>query len=318
MRSGSRSSPKAARQSSGGSSFKFNSSKSFAGCEPASKNPGQKNPTMTATGNASFGGVVQTKPAFGQQFAFASSEDGALRQGSGCAGATLTDPIGATFDQVYNGSFHYLIWNDQFYHDPVGLGLQGRQLRRALGPLEGTARLERCGRRLRHAGLDAGVAALGQQPVRHAQGEQGQYARLQQLEQQSARQPALLCAQADQQRCLVEVLDGAEECERGDRSRPSLQIVQNGGPPDVRKLVDDSENGRTQGRASIIKTELSSGVIMISKPSGLACAALADGFVIADSEPTPAEHAQRTATWWTKPWIPTTTNSTAIRCWDDT
>ncbi len=78
-----------------------------------------------------------------------------------------------------------------------GLGVQGRQLRRAVGTLEGTAGLERCGRRVRHAGLDAGMAAIGQQPVRRAQGEQGQYAGLQQLEQQSARQPALLCAEAD-------------------------------------------------------------------------------------------------------------------------
>ena len=76
------------------------------------------------------------------------------------------------------------------------LGLQGRQLRRAMGTLEGIARLERCGRRVRHAGLDARVAAIGQQPVRQAQGEQGQYAGLQQLEQQSARQPALLRAEA--------------------------------------------------------------------------------------------------------------------------
>jgi len=26
--------------------------------------------------------------------------------------------VGATFDQVYNGSYHYVIWNDQFYNDP--------------------------------------------------------------------------------------------------------------------------------------------------------------------------------------------------------
>ena len=68
---------------------------------------------------------MQTKPAFGQQFAFATSKDGTLQQGKGCAGATLTDPIGATFDQVYNGSFNYLIWNDQFYRDPVVSACKG-------------------------------------------------------------------------------------------------------------------------------------------------------------------------------------------------
>jgi hypothetical protein len=45
----------------------------------------------------------------GQQFVFASSADSTLRQGSGCAGDTTTDPLGATFDQVYNGKFYYVL-----------------------------------------------------------------------------------------------------------------------------------------------------------------------------------------------------------------
>src|SRR6266851_4424503 len=66
-----------------------------------------------------FGGTVQDyKSGFGQQFAYASSENGKLQQGSGCAGETTTDPLGATFDQIYNGTYNYLIWNDQFYDDP--------------------------------------------------------------------------------------------------------------------------------------------------------------------------------------------------------
>jgi len=55
-----------------------------------------------------FGGTVQPYTSFGQQFAFASSADGTLRQGSGCVGDTISDPVGATFDQVYNGKFLYV------------------------------------------------------------------------------------------------------------------------------------------------------------------------------------------------------------------
>ena len=33
-------------------------------------------------------------------------------------GDTTADPIGATFEEVYDNSFHYVIWNDQFYDDP--------------------------------------------------------------------------------------------------------------------------------------------------------------------------------------------------------
>src|SRR6185437_7268497 len=58
-----------------------------------------------------FGGQVQNYRAFGQQFVYASSEDKALQQGSDCAGDTTDEPIGATFDEVYNGSYHYVVWN---------------------------------------------------------------------------------------------------------------------------------------------------------------------------------------------------------------
>src|SRR5882724_12039891 len=69
----------------------------------------------TATRACLFGGTVQKyKPSFGQQFVYASSENGSLQMGSGCAGDTVEDPIGATFEQVYNGSFYYVLWNDQF------------------------------------------------------------------------------------------------------------------------------------------------------------------------------------------------------------
>src|SRR5580692_10229593 len=46
-----------------------------------------------------FGGAVQHYYSFSQQYAFASSADGTLQQGTGCVGDTTTDPIGATFDQ---------------------------------------------------------------------------------------------------------------------------------------------------------------------------------------------------------------------------
>src|SRR5262245_39524850 len=71
-----------------------------------------------------FGGTVE-KYKVGQQYVFASSESPTLKQGAGCAGDTGSDPIGATFEQVYNGAFHYLVWNDQFYNDPKINGCSG-------------------------------------------------------------------------------------------------------------------------------------------------------------------------------------------------
>jgi hypothetical protein len=67
-----------------------------------------------------FGGVVQSYTgAFGQQYVYASSSDPSLQKGKGCAGTTLADPLGASFDEVYNGAYFYVLWNDQFYGDPL-------------------------------------------------------------------------------------------------------------------------------------------------------------------------------------------------------
>jgi hypothetical protein len=62
-----------------------------------------------------FGGDVQKYKAFGHQLVYASSADHALQQGSGCAGDSVNAPLGASFDQVYNVDYFYVIWNDQFY-----------------------------------------------------------------------------------------------------------------------------------------------------------------------------------------------------------
>jgi hypothetical protein len=41
-------------------------------------------------------------------------------QGSGCLGATLTDPLGATFASIFNTpGYNYIVWNDQLYGDPL-------------------------------------------------------------------------------------------------------------------------------------------------------------------------------------------------------
>ena len=64
-----------------------------------------------------FGGTAK-KYKSGQQYVFASSEHASLEQGRGCAGDSTDDPLVATFDEIYNGPAHYVIWNGQFYDDP--------------------------------------------------------------------------------------------------------------------------------------------------------------------------------------------------------
>jgi hypothetical protein len=69
-----------------------------------------------------FGGTpggVNKYTRIGQSYVAASSDHAALVKGSGFLGDSLDDPLGATFNQVYNGNLSFIVWNDQFYRDPV-------------------------------------------------------------------------------------------------------------------------------------------------------------------------------------------------------
>ena len=80
--------------------------------------------TPTCSGGARrecmFGGTVQASygKGYSQQFIYASSERRSLEGGIGCVGDTDNDAVGATFKQVFDGAY-YVIWNDQFYQDPI-------------------------------------------------------------------------------------------------------------------------------------------------------------------------------------------------------
>jgi hypothetical protein len=62
-----------------------------------------------------FGGEVQngqTYSKFGQQYLVASSESPSLQSGKkDCLGDSANDPVGASFDEVYDGHFNYVVWN---------------------------------------------------------------------------------------------------------------------------------------------------------------------------------------------------------------
>jgi len=75
-----------------------------------------------STPSCVFGGVPRGgHPAakLGQSYVAASSAHPALAKGGGFLGDSTGDPLGATFDEVYNGTLSYVVWNDQFYRDPV-------------------------------------------------------------------------------------------------------------------------------------------------------------------------------------------------------
>lgn len=245
-----------------------------------------------------FGGTVQNYKQFSQQFAYASSEDATLRQGSGCAGDTTADPLGATFDQVYNNpGYYYVLWNDQFYGEPM------KSLPSPWGHSKGMVAWNENGEGLvLQVSTPSWPAAGSKAHPRKTDGNTLGCVKDDDV-QVSQHFFALKLTKDD----LVKVLKALGNASVvTDPSNP--QIVNNGGPADVRQLVS-ALGAESAGKAPTTDT-LSSGVKLISKPSGLhvppwqMVSALLGGVEL------------RTATWWASPQIPSTTASTAIKCWD--
>lgn len=250
-----------------------------------------------------FGGSVE-KYKVGQQYVFASSDDPTLAQGKGCAGDTGSDPIGATFEQVYNGTFHYLIWNDQFYQDPKIPSCSGNSCSAPWGHSKGMLVWNDAGNGFVMQVTTPSWPASGSS--KHPRTTDGN---------------SLGCV--DDDNVLVsqhffalklnkqDVLDVLQALQNASvvTDPENVQIVSNGGPSDVQDLVNSL--GTKSKSTALMQFTLSSGVKLISKPSKLnvppwqMVSATLDGVSL------------RTATWWANPKIPTTTASTKIACWDD-
>jgi hypothetical protein len=249
--------------------------------------------------------VQSSWTSFGQQFAIASSDSKSLHSGSGCVGDTTGDPVGATFDEIYNGSFNYVVWNDQFYQDPT---------------LTACGNSNSCSAPWGHskgilAWSDAGNGVVmqvttpdwpGAADEAHPRQEEGNTLGC------TARDDNVLVSQhffalrltKDD---VVKVLTALQNASVVTDPH-NAQIVKNGGPADIDGLV--AKLGLKSPSTAFTHDTLSTGVQLISKPSSLhvppwqMVSSVLDGVSL------------RAATWWASPQIPSTTSSTAIECWD--
>jgi hypothetical protein len=244
-----------------------------------------------------FGGAVQPYKTFGQQFAFASSSNGTLQEGRGCLGDKTTDPLGATFDQIYNGSFYYVLWNDQFYDDP--LPTQFAPAGHSKGMLAWND-------------LGDGLVLEVTTPSWPASGSANQPRKTDGNTLGCVEDNDVLVSQdffalklnkADVAAVLAALANSSVVTDPAN-----LQIVNNGGPSDIQQLVQDL--GSISKSKTPSMAALSSGVVLISKPSNLnvppwqMVSALLGGVSL------------RVASWWADPKIPSTTASTSMGCWD--
>ena len=269
--------------------FKFNSA-SFPGCGEG------------ATRDCPFGGSVENYKAFGQQFVFASSEDSTLQQGSGCTGDTTEDPVGATFEEVYDNSFNYVIWNDQFYDDPEIQGC-GASCSSPWGHSKGMLAWNDLGQGfVMQVTTPSWPAAGSSRNPRKTDGNTLGCVKDNNV-QVSQHFFALELTEDDLLKVLAALRNASVVT---DPQNP--QVVRNGGPEAVQNLVE--QLGNKSESKEFTRDVLSTGVQLISKPSNL------------DVPPWQLVSSVlgrvglRTATWWANPKIYSTTSSTDISCWD--
>jgi hypothetical protein len=270
--------------------FKFNA-KAFPGCGEG------------VTRVCTFGGKVQDYKAFGQQFAFASSEKPKLQFGAGCAGGTASDPLGATFDQVYNGSYFYVVWNDQFYDDPKIKGCT-QQCGSPWGHSKGLLAWNAAGEGMVMQVSTPSWPASGNKKSARKDGNTLGCVDDNDVEV-SQHFFALKLTKSD----LVKVLCALQNASVVTDPK-NAQIVKNGGPADVQKLV--KALGVRSKSTAALRDELSTGVELISKPSALQVPPwqMVSSFLKGAS--------LRTATWWARPQIYSTTDTSKIACWSNT
>ncbi len=269
--------------------FKFNAA-SFPGCAESERR------------GCLFGGTVQDYGGkYSQQFVYASSMEPSLQKGSGCVGATLTDPVGATVDQVYNNAFYYVIWNDQFYGDPLIKGCT-KSCSSPWGHSKGMLVWNDAGEGfVMQVSTPSWPASGNKSFPRDTDGNTLGCVNDNNVKV-SQHFFALRLNMEDTIKVLQALLNSSVAT---DPDNP--QIVRNGGPAEVQNLV--IKLGKKSRSTTHIDVTLSTGVKLLSKPSGLHVPPWQ--LVSSELNGLPL----RTATWWATPKINTTTLSTTITCW---
>jgi hypothetical protein len=251
-----------------------------------------------------FGGQPQTyKSPFGQQFVVASSVHPVLQQGIGCAGDTTNDPLGATFGEIYTGASNFVVWNDQFYGDPrLSCADSKGNCDSPWGHSKGIVAWNDAG-----AGLVLQVSTpswpgAGSNAMARHDGNTLGCVTDNDVEV-SQHFFSLKLTKND----VVAVINALANASVATDPM-NAQIVRSGGPADVQAAV--KKLGSKSSSTAVSKAVLSSGVTLLSKPSGLHV----PPWQMVSA--TLGSVSLRAATWWTTPAIPTTTASTNIACWD--
>lgn len=257
-------------------------------------------PTTNQLTTCMFGGTPATTKS-SQAFAVASATFSALVNGAGLVGTSLSDPVGATFAEIYNSDLSYVVWNDQFYGDPrlkCGSNCTGRW-----GHSKGLLAWDTDGNGviIQVSTPDWPGAASSAAPRPHEGNTLGcEHATNNLLVGQHFF--ALKLSPADTSAVLDALINASVVT---DPTNP--QVARLGGPPDL--VAKASQLGRISKSTDYTDVTLSSGIRLISKASDLWVPPWQ--LISARLRGVPL----RTATWRAGPPIPTTSSSTVIGCW---
>lgn len=252
--------------------------------------------------DCSFGG----KPApykNSQQFVFASSDKSSLTKHDGCAGTT--DPVATTFQQVFSGKFHYLVWNDQFYQDPKVHACSADSCGGSWGHSKGVLAWNDDGEGVvMQVTTPAWPGVATRKFTRKAGNTLGCIKKPNNI-QNAQHFFAVKLNAAD----VLHVLDALENASVvTDTSKLELVNI-TGSPKEIKDRV--MKLGQKSDSDQIKQFDLSAGIKLISKPSAMhvppwqMLSSVLGGVDL------------KAATWWSSPQIPTTNGTKKIACWDD-
>jgi hypothetical protein len=274
--------------------YKFNA-KNFPACK--SQEEGDDDDRICP-----FGG----KPASyknSQHFVFSSSENGSFTEAKGCAGTT--DPVGTTFEQIYDGKFRYLVWNDQFYGEPKVHACSGNSCGGPWGHSKGVLAWNDDGEGVVVQVTTPSWPGLGNKKFDRKAGNTLGCIKKPNNVQNAQHFFALKLSKQG----VLDVLDALENSSVvTDTDR--LELVNVGGSSkDIKDRV--MRLGKKSESTEVKEFKLSPGITLISKPSALHV----PPWQMLSSRLKSVD--LKAATWWASPQIPTTTSTKKIKCWDE-
>lgn len=248
------------------------------------------------------GGTREYK-LIGQSYAVASNQQSTLQMGVGYLGDSSNDPLGATFSQIYAASTYFVIWNDQFYGEPLlPCETDKKECGAPWGHSKGVVMWDKSGAGVLLQVTTPDWPGSGVKTPARAEGNSlGCTNDNNVLLSQDFF--ALKLAEPD----LLAVLDALKE--EGAVTDPrNIKLVRTGGPEEVQEAV--AQLGSANTDSTYTDVPLSSGVRLIAKSGGLEVPPWQMISALLGQKPL------RVASFWSGEKIYPTQNGSAPRCWE--